>query len=299
MDTVNSSSTDQVTELYVKKVLPGDIDDVRARLVASMESLGYDIIEEEPNLIGRRGSKGWATWFGSADVLEYATTLTVRLKQVSESSTRATFDYLIKHPMLNKGEKAIVVQEAKTITALSKAHAIEKMCSVCETESTDDSRFCRNCGAPLTSEQAELEVLRLMAEVRAGKTAVVASSLISSISAVVLIIVFLIFSAGMMDAKLYPILMALGSLGVLAGIACSFFGWNRMRRALKSPETAVPNLPRYVPAAIETPEQQALPPRRVPASVTEGTTNLLDEEIVNRREKEKIPLGRGRDTNDL
>ena len=178
MDIVNSSTNaDQTTEIYIKKVLAGNIESVRRRIVGSMESLGYDIIEDEPNIIGRRGAKGWAAWYASADVLEYAATLTVRLKPVSESSTRVTFDYLIKHPMLNKGEKAVVLQEAKTIAAISKIQAVEKMCSVCETESTDDSRFCRKCGAPLTSEQSEMEVLRMMAEIRAGKTSVVASSI--------------------------------------------------------------------------------------------------------------------------
>jgi hypothetical protein len=128
MDIVNSSttSTGQATEIYIKKVLAGNVNDVRLRVIAAMEAMGYDVIEDEPNVIGRRGSKGWGTWYASADVLEYAATLTVRLKPVSENSTRATFDYLIKHPMLNKGEKEIVVQEAKTIAALSKNRRLKK-----------------------------------------------------------------------------------------------------------------------------------------------------------------------------
>lgn len=56
-------------------------------------------------------------------------TLTVRLKPLSENSTRATFDYLVKHPMLNNSEESIVVQEAATIASLSKIQAIEKACS--------------------------------------------------------------------------------------------------------------------------------------------------------------------------
>ena len=132
MDNVNSSiySLDQTTELYFKKVLAGNINNVRLQLINSMESLGYDIIEEEPNIIGRRGAKGWGTWYASADVLDYAAVLTVRLKPIGDNSTRVTFDYLIKHGMLNKGEKNIVVQEAKTLAAISKTHAVEKMCSV-------------------------------------------------------------------------------------------------------------------------------------------------------------------------
>jgi ribosomal protein L40E len=297
MDLTNS--TGQATEIYIKKVLAGNIGDVRVRIIASMESLGYDIIEDEPNIIGRRGSKGWGTWFASADVLEYAATLTVRLKPVSESSTRATFDYLIKHPMLNKGEKDIVAQEAKTIAAISKKQAIEKMCSVCETESTDDSKFCRKCGAPLTSEQAELEVLRMMAEIRAGKTSIVATSITMLISALLLVTAFLLNNAELLKPKLFILLLSLGSLGILLALISSFFGWNRIKRALEKPEIRSQSFPRYVPDSLKTGEFQELPPHKVPASVTEGTTNLLDEEWTNHRGKEKVPISNRRNTNNF
>lgn len=302
MDTVNSSTNtmEQTTELYAKKVLPGNIETVRLQLIDAMESLGYDIVEEEPNIIGRRGAKGWATGFASANVLDYATTLTVRLKSIGESSTRVTFDYLIKHGMLNKGDKNLIVQEAKTIAAISKTHAIEKMCSVCETESTDDSKFCRRCGAPLTSEQAELEVLRMMAETRAGKTSVVASSVTMTISMIVLIITFLLNNAGLIKPKLVPLLFIFGGLGILFAIISSFFGWNRLKRALEKPDTQFQHIPRRIPESIETGEFHELPPpRTAPTSVTEGTTNLLDEEWTNRRKKEKVPVSRRRNTNDL
>lgn len=293
------NSFEQTTELYLKKVLAGNIKTVRVQLIDAMESLGYDIIEDEPNIIGRRGAKGWATWFASADVLEYGATLTVRLKQIGENSTRATFDYLIKHGMLNKGEKNIIIQEAETIAAISKTHAIEKMCSVCETESTDDSRFCRKCGAPLTSEQAEMEVLRLMAETRAGKTAVVASSLTMIFSMILLVVVFILNNLEILKPKLFPILLGGGGLGVLLAVISSFFGWNRLKRALEKPENEVRHITRQVPESVDTGEFYELPPHKIRASITEGTTNLLDEEWTNRREKEKVPVLNPRNTNDL
>lgn len=301
MDTVSSNTNhaQQMTELYVKKVLAGNIGDARARLVASIERMGYDIIEEEPHIIARRGAKGWGGWYASADVLDYAMTLTVRLKPLSENSTRATFDYLIKHPMLNRGEKNIVVQEAKTIAALSKKQAIEKTCSACETESTDDSKFCRKCGAPLTSEQAELEVLRMMAEIRAGKTSVVAASILMIVSAILLVGAFLLSSAGLIRPGAFSLFFFLGGLAAVMAVISTFFGWNRMKRALETPETQTSRIPRYVPESIETGEFHELPPRRTPVSITEGTTNLLDEEWASRREKEKVPLSEKRDTNDL
>lgn len=73
-----------------------------------------------------------------------------------------------------------------------------------------------------------------------------------------------------------------------------------MKRALEKPETQVQHIPRYVsPESLETGEFQELPPHRVPASVTEDTTNLLDEEWTNRREKEKIPVSNRRNTNNF
>ena len=169
------------TEIYAKKVLAGNIDDVRVRLIDAIETLGYNVVEDEPNIIARRGSKGWATWFMSANVLDVATTLTIILKPVGDNSTRAILEFVVKSPIVTKGEKDIILQEAKTIAAISKKQAIEKLCSICETESTDDSKFCRKCGAPLTSEQTEAELLRVMAETRAGK-ALLTTSAVSTIA---------------------------------------------------------------------------------------------------------------------
>lgn len=301
MDIVSSStnSTEQTTEIYIKKILPGNVENVRHQLVGAIESLGYDIIEDEPHIVARRGATGWGTWYSSADVLDYARTLTVRLKSTDSNSTRATFDYLIKHPMLNAGEKNVLVQEAKTIASISKRQAIEKMCSVCGTESTGDSKFCRNCGAPLTSEQAELEVLRLMAETRAAKTSVVAASLSTVISVILLIVTFILMNAELLKPKAVVILLSLGGLGILFAVISSFFGWNRLKRALEKTETQPRYLPRPAPKSFDTGEFFQTPPSKVPASITEGTTNLLDAELFNQREKEKVPVSNRRNTNNF
>ncbi|MDQ3181715.1 MAG: zinc ribbon domain-containing protein [Acidobacteriota bacterium] len=296
----NTNTAEQTTEIYIKKILPGSIENVRLQLIGAIESLGYDIIEDEPHIVARRGAKSWGTWYGSADVLDYAATLTVRLKSVGANSTRATFDYLIKHPMLNTGEKNVLVQEAKTIAAISKRQAIEKMCSVCETESTDDSKFCRKCGAPLTSEQAELEVLRLMAEARAGKTSVVASSLSMIISTILVVVAFILNNAELLKPKAFVLFLSLGGLGILFAIMSSFFGWNRLKRALEKTEIQPRQMPRHASESFNTGEfPKMLPSQQAPASITEGTTNLLDEELINRREREKIPVSNRRNTNNL
>jgi ribosomal protein L40E len=301
MDIVDSSTNtaEQTTEIYIKQVLAGNIENVRRQLVDAIESLGYNIIEDEPNIIARRGSRGWGKWLSSADVLDYPMTLTVRLKPVSQNSTRATFDYLIKHPMLSKGDKNIVLQEAKTIASISKKQAVEKMCWVCETESTDDSKFCRKCGAPLTSEQSELELFRIMAETRAGQTSVVTSAVFMLISAILLVAAFLLNNAELIKPKLFVFLLSLGGLGVLIAVISSFFGWNRLKRALDKPATQAQRIPRHFPQSLETGEFRELPPRTVPASVTEGTTHLFDEEWITQREKEKVPVSKRRNTNNF
>jgi len=291
---------EQTTEIYVKKILAGNVAEVRQKLIRAVEAMGYDLIEEEPNIIGRRGARGWGVWMSSADVMDYPMTLTVRLKSVGQNSTRATFDYLIKHPFLNKGEKAVVAQEAVTIASMSKKQAIEKLCPTCETESTGDSRFCRRCGAPLTSEQAEMEILRMMAEVRAGKTSVVSSSFLMIASTIILTIFFVLNYLGGINSKASFVLFLFGALTALTAILCTFFGWNRINRALKKSADQKIVIPQFAPESLETGEFAELPPPRpARASITEGTTNLLDEEWTTNRQKEKVPLPNRRETNEL
>lgn len=285
---VSINSFDQVTELFFSQVLAGRPEVVRSKIIDSMESLGYDIIEDTPNIIGRRGASGWGKWYSSANVMDYAATLTIRFRSVGDGSTRVTFDYLIKHGWLNDGEKEIVIQEAKTIASLSRTPAIDKLCSVCEWESTDDSRFCRNCGAPLTSESAELEVLRLMAETRAAKTSVVSGSLISGLSIIGLLVVFILSLIGTANPKVVFVFSVISSVLVLLSFIFSLFSWNRLKRALdKKPSErsrggeSVQQLKEYAePAMLSSPAAFS--------SVTEGTTNLLDKERVLRRESGDI-----------
>lgn len=306
METFNSSTNSmETTEIYVKKILAGNIGEVRQRIAASLEMLGYDVIEEEPHVVGRRGAKGWGVWLSSADVFDYPMTLTVRLKAISQNSTRATFDYLIKHPMLSRGDKALVAHEAKTIASISKKQAIDKWCPGCETESTDDSKFCRRCGTPLTSEQSELEILRMMAEIRAGKTSVVTSTILIIVSTALLFAYVILSYLGRLEnPKSFFFFLLFGGLTALTAILMTGFAWNRINRALDKPSDAQKNVPQYIPEtfpeSIETGEYAELPPiQTVPASVTEGTTNLLDEEWTKTREREKIPISNRRETKDL
>lgn len=288
----------QTTEIYLKRVLAGNVESVRARLSVALERLGYDVLEEEPALHGRRGARGWGVWYSSADVLDYPMTLVVRLKSAGEHSTHATFDYTIKHPWLSKGEKEVLTREAEAIVALTTSRATEKVCSVCGTEATDDSRFCRRCGAPMTSEQAELDVLRMAAETRAGHTSVVTGAILSLATIAVALLAWVVFlRKGVVSAKgLWLVICLMGVLS-LFNFLVGRFAWQRLNAALaaKREETRalhgqrVHTLPHIEPAA--------LPPRHAGQSITEGTTELLNN--AQTREQEPLHLRRGGNTGSV
>jgi hypothetical protein len=201
--------------------------------------------------------------------------------------------------MLTKGDRNVIQQEAKTIAAISKGQAIEKLCSVCETESTDDSKFCRKCGAPLTGEKSEIEVLRMMAETQAGKVSLVYSSVGMLISALLIIVTLILSNADLIKPKLIPILLIFGGVGVFTSIIASLFGWNRLNRALEKPETPHQRIPGHIPKPLETGDLEELPPRQPVASITEGTTNLLDKEWIDSPEREKVPVSGRRETKNF
>lgn len=285
----------QTTEIYLKRVLAGNIESVRARLAVALERLDYDLLEEEPALHGRRGARGWGTWYGSADVLDYPMTLVIRLKSAGENSTHATFDYTIKHPWLASTDKEVLMREAEAIVALATTRAAEKVCAVCGTEATDDSRFCRRCGAPMTSEQSELDVLRMAADACAGHTSVVTSVILSLTTIAVALLTWIVFVVkGSVTMK--GLALMIGLMGVLTLLNCvaGRFAWQRLNAALASKREETRRLPGNRVQALPTAEFDALPPRHAGQSVTEGTTELLNAQQT--REQEPIHLRRGGNT---
>jgi hypothetical protein len=287
----------QTTEIYLKRVLAGNIESVRARLGVALERLGYDVLEEEPALHGRRGARGWGNWYSSADVLDYPMTLIIRLKNAGDHSTHATFDYTIKHPWLSKGEKEVLTREAEAIVALATTRATEKVCTVCGTEATDDSRFCRRCGAPMTSEQAELDVLRMAAETRAGHTSVVTSTILSLASIAIALIAWVVFlKKGTVSAKGLWIVICLMGILTLFNFLVGRFAWLRLNAALVSKREETGTLPSSRAQTLPDVEPAALPPRHVGHSVTEGTTELLKAQT---REQEPLHLKRGGNTGSV
>ena len=116
-------------------------------------------------------------------------------------------------------------------------------------------------------------------------------------STLLLLLIFILNNAGMIKEKLFPILLILGGAGVITSIIFQFFGLNRLRRALDTPEVQTPRVPRATPETLREAQTNALPPKMSPASVTEGTTNLLDRDFVD--EREKVPVSNKRTTRDL
>lgn len=265
------------SEHYSRRILPGDVPTVRLRLIAAMERLGYEILDDDENLVrGRREPRGWATAWSSADVLEYEALLIVRLRPQGEHATKATFDYAVKHPHLSRGEKEILTREAEAISALAMVRAIDRICSSCGTESTDDSRYCRRCGARLVSETVELEVLRMLAEIRAGYTSIVSGFWLSAVGlGLTSIAVVVLISSGVIATKGILILLALGAFFTVCGLSSNGFGWNRVSRSLMRPPMPKENSPDLL--VPDRPPLSLVSPANRPPSVTERTTNLLTE----------------------
>lgn len=270
----------QDTEHYLRRVLAGNLGDVRRRLAIALERLDYDFIDEgDLEIQAKRNSRGWAGAGASADVLDYSRTLIIRFKPLSENLTRASFAYIVKHPWLQRGEKEVLTREAETLSALATVRATDKICAVCGTESNDESRFCRSCGAPMTNDETALEILRMTAETRSGHTSVAIGTIIALLIAIIntAAIISLLYSG--VGNKGVFIFLGVGIFLSLLTAISNGFGWKRLNNALKSsgkseppPNILTEKNFSHVAAGANT---GALPPP--PAySVTEDTTNLLN-----------------------
>lgn len=269
------------TEHYLRRVLVGNVESVRRRLSSVLERLDYDFIDEnEFEIEARRGARGWASAYSSADVLDYPRTLVIKLKPLSENSTRASFAYTIKHPSLQKGEKAVLTREAETIATLATVRAMDRICAVCGTESDNDSRFCRKCGTPMTGDETAIEILRMTAEIRSGYTSVVSSTILVGIMTLITLGALVLLLTGMVDK-------GISVISVLLGISVAFgflnvlflgFGWNRMRNALKPGNNEPKTFSRHAVEVLPEAETSALPPAPVSFSVTDRTTELFTDD---------------------
>jgi hypothetical protein len=269
------------TDFYLKRVLAGDVESVRARLADALESLGYAVLDDDP-LRARRGARGWAAYYCSADILEYPTRLTVALKPLSEAATLATFDYEVKHTLgvATRWDKQTLLREAEAVIAVACVGEGRSDCAVCGTAGGADSRFCRHCGAQYGGrEPAELEVMRLTAGGRAGYH-FTGMGIFGTLITLLIVIPLLMLGT--------PKAVNLGAFLLLCGGATGFIitliGALQLRETLNNVAGARPTLEadrRQTPPELFQPGVSA--PRLAWGSVTEGPTE---------------PLGRARESRD-
>ena len=266
-----------VSDSDVTLAIPGEIGNVRERLIEAVQKLGYKILGEQP-IYAKRGKQGAACYDCSINVLDYPTTLTVSLKQTNDAAVLATFNYEIKSYMrMTKGDRQTLAREAEAIIALATDRLAISACRSCGTPVTDESHFCRRCGAPLVLDVPELEVLRLTRSARNSY-----HQIFVGLMALLL---------GVLTAL--PLLIAIGSrifwpifwVGIpfaCYGLFMLLSGTLKLHRTLNSDATkTIATSQQAFRSSVTT----ALPP--APASVTEATTNLLSS-IRDQREKEPI-----------
>ena len=132
-----------VSDHGVTLAIPGDVEDVRMRLRDALQQLGYRVLGDQP-LYAKRSGQGCA----ALNALDYPTTVTISLKQTNNVAVMATFNYQIKsYVPVTKGDKQTLAREAEAIAALATERLAISACRACGTQVTDESHFCRRCGA--------------------------------------------------------------------------------------------------------------------------------------------------------
>lgn len=253
-------------EFHLTLSLAGDANGLRERLGSAAEKLGYRIIADDP-LVARRGGSGYGSITSS--VLDYARTLTFRLKPAGTGATLVTFNY-VGYPLNYKGARTVITREAEAIAALASLGPNAAACSACGAEAVDDSRFCRRCGVPMLGEPVQLKVMQLTNTVHAGTRDVSIGIIGFALAVVTFVLIIVIKGMGELTAAaVFTLMWALPSLFFLG------MGLRQLHSTFSPKQTekviASGNSNSSLPAELSTGELPKLPPM----SVTENTTNLL------------------------
>jgi hypothetical protein len=291
VETIDGKQGLSRTEHALRSVLTGNIEDVRARLIQALEQMGYNVLTDAP-LYARRRARGHARYYLSANILEYPTEITIGLREIGQDLTLATFDYVLEHPggMSFKGDQHTLTREAEAIIAIAASDQSISSCSSCGTAQASEGRFCRVCGATtIISEPAELEILRITAESRAGHHLITSGAVISAGGAIVALAIALF--AG--SAGVIPIAAMFGV--IVVGLLLVFFGIAKLSHALNPGKPGKQMHPGRKTAELVVPPPPALHPS--PASITEATTSLLSK-TPDQREKQPVVVN-DRDTSPM
>lgn len=268
------------SEHTTRRVMSGDVESVRGRLVYALESLGYVVVSENPLQARRAQLKDIVR----ADFVEHARKLAVGLRQGGAAATQVTFDFVVNHSgFVTKGDMLTLEREADAVVALAAETPATGFCRSCGTENGGDARFCRLCGAPCAAGMpAEVELLRLTAASRGGLQEIVCGLLIALVSLAVTLPLIIFGRPKAVNAG-WILLVITQNIGWWMAL----YGVMRVHRALnRKPEPLAP--PAAFPPTLPPAREATLPPAYV--SVTEGTTELLGNAP---RERERVPARRG------
>jgi hypothetical protein len=261
--------------------ISGDAESLRPRLREALETLGYTVLGEQP-LYAKRGPQGGACYDCSFEALDYPTRLNISLKQTNQFAVLATFHYEVKsHWGMTRGDRQTLWREAQAIAALASERLALTTCPACATTVTDDSHFCRRCGAPLVVDVPELEVLRLTRRSRTAYHNMFIGLLVFVVAGLLFLPVI------WAEPKLAKALIVFGSMMSAFALMALFQGIWQLHFAL-NPKAVTPS----VRAQSTAPSRQttALPSSPSSLSVTEATTELLDTfAIQDRRTLEPLP----------
>jgi hypothetical protein len=281
---VDYTSTTTISDHDLTLAIPGDVGSVRARLVNAIQTLGYKVLGDQP-IHAKRGRQCAARWDCSLNVLDYTTTLMVSLKQTNDAAVLATFNYEVKSYMsMTKGDRQTLAREAEAIVALAMERAEASACRTCGTQVTDESNFCRRCGAPLALVVPELEVLRLTRNVR-GSYHNIFVGMIVLLLAILTVLPWFIAIGGRIVGPMLWVGIPLASYGLFL-----LLNGARQLHSTLNPNTTKSITAATQPAFNSSVTTTALPPAPV-NSVTEVTTNLLSP-------KEPVPR-KNRNTSGL
>ncbi len=249
-------------EFHLTLTLAGDADSLRGRLASATEKLGYRIISDDP-LVARRSGAGYGSI--TSTILEYARTLTFRLKPAGSGATLVTFNY-VGYPLNYKGAQTVITREAEAIAAFASVR--HGACSACGAEAIDDSRFCRRCGVPVSGEPPQLEILRLINLAHAGTRDLSIAAAGFALAIITFALIVAIKGLGeMVPAAVFAMMWALPSLFL------TITGFRHLSRTIerKPVNEITPGEPISQPSQLSTGVLANLPP----TSVTENTTELL------------------------
>ncbi|HEX2270415.1 MAG TPA: zinc-ribbon domain-containing protein, partial [Pyrinomonadaceae bacterium] len=192
------------------------------------------------------------------------------LKQTNDVSVLAAFNYEIQSYMsMTKGDRQTLLREAEAIVALVTERLAASTCRACGTQVTDESHFCRRCGAPMVMELPELEVLRLTRGAR-GSYQNMFVGLCALLLALLTLVPLFIVNGGRIWLPLLGVGIPFASYGLFLLIQAT---WQLHHTLNPKPAKSIgqPELMAARSASVTT----ALPPARPVPSITEATTDLL------------------------